>query len=135
MKTMSKEEALAIVRKDDRNEPPTLPGEKPLGTEDVLELCRKEGIKIEVRDADGRPEIFAEKGRLPAGARLVCRTHRDALIRGIWMRDALKYLAGRGVLYMPLDVEEDINVSCHEDDLDTFRQNLRGWVKELARAA
>lgn len=99
----------------------------------IMVECEARGFKLEVREVGGRPEIFS--AGMPDGLKREVRIHRDALIRGIWMRDALAYLAKRGVPYMPLDVLEDVNKSFEEDDLETFRENLRGWIVELMKGA
>ena len=57
-------------------------------------------------------------------------TDRDEILR-----KALVYLSKRGVGYVPLDVEEDIQVSYDDDSLDGFRETVRGWIRELVREA
>ena len=57
-------------------------------------------------------------------------TERDEILR-----KALAYLSRRGVGYIPLDVEEDIQASYDDDSLDGFRETVRGWIKALAREA
>ena len=50
------------------------------------------------------------------------------------LRNALTYLSSRGVLYVPLAIEEDIQTSYEDDTLDEFRDTVRGWIAELVRA-
>lgn len=49
--------------------------------------------------------------------------------------NALRHLSERGVPYVPLALEDEINVSYEDDDLDTFRETVRGWMVALAKAA
>jgi hypothetical protein len=35
------------------------------------------------------------------------------------------------IAYVPLDVEEDIEISYQRDDLDGFRETVRGWMRQL----
>lgn len=57
-------------------------------------------------------------------------TDRDTILR-----TALAYLEGRGVEYVPLAIEEDIQASYEDDTYDEFRATVRGWVRELVRAS
>ena len=103
----------------------------------IMRECENLGLKIEAREVEGhagekRWEVFSATG-MPEELKREVKVHRDALIRGIWMRDALAFLAKRGVPYVPLDVEEDIDKSFDEDDLEGFRGVVRGWIVELTR--
>jgi len=101
----------------------------------ILKACEGAGFPLEVREVeeegDARFQVFSSG--MTEQLKRECKVHRDHLIRGIWMRGALRYLAKRGVSYIPLDIEEDINKSYEEDDLGTFRGVVRGWIKELLR--
>lgn len=99
----------------------------------IMRACEIADHPLEVREVDGRHEVFS--AGMPDHLKKECKVHRDALIRGIWMRDALRYLAKRGVPYVPLDVEEDINASYEEDDLETFKGVVKGWMRELLKGA
>ncbi len=46
----------------------------------------------------------------------------------------LQVLGDRRVGYVPLyDIEEDLERSYREDALEDFRENVRAWMKALAR--
>lgn len=49
--------------------------------------------------------------------------------------NALRHLSERGIEYVPLALEEDIQDSYEDDDIDTFRETVRGWMVALAKAA
>ena len=44
---------------------------------------------------------------------------------------AMTHLSKHNVAYVPLDVEEDIEISYQRDDLDGFRETVRGWMHQL----
>jgi hypothetical protein len=48
---------------------------------------------------------------------------------------AMTHLSKHNVVYVPLDVEEDIEISYQRDDLDGFRETVRGWMRQLLRAS
>lgn len=56
-------------------------------------------------------------------------TDRDEILS-----KALAYLSKRGVPYVPLAIEEDIQTSYEDDALEEFRETVRGWIKALAQA-
>lgn len=91
-------------------------------------------VKVEARKVDGRWEIFAAKDALPDDLKALCKDYRDTIIRAIWLKLTLTHLAERGVEYVPLAVEDDINLSHDRDDLDTFRKILHGWITELVKS-
>jgi hypothetical protein len=47
---------------------------------------------------------------------------------------AMHHLSRHNITYVPLDVEEDIEISYHRDDLDGFRETVRGWMRQLRGA-
>jgi hypothetical protein len=50
------------------------------------------------------------------------------------LRKAYAYLDEKGVGYIPLDVEEDIQVSYDSDSPEEFRATVKGWMRELVKA-
>jgi hypothetical protein len=44
---------------------------------------------------------------------------------------AMQHLTRHNIPYVPLDVEEDIEISYQRDDLDEFRETVRGWMCQL----
>ena len=44
---------------------------------------------------------------------------------------AMQHLSRHNITYVPLDVEEDIEISYQRDDLDGFRETVRGWLRQL----
>jgi len=62
---------------------------------------------------------------LPVGA-----TERDRILA-----TAMQHLSRHNITYVPLDVEEDIEISYQRDDLDGFRETVRGWMRQLRGAS
>jgi hypothetical protein len=62
---------------------------------------------------------------LPVGA-----AERDRILA-----TAMQHLSRHNITYVPLDVEEDIEISYHRDDLDGFRETVRGWMRQLQGAS
>ena len=48
---------------------------------------------------------------------------------------AMQHLSRYNIAYVPLDVEEDIEISYQRDDLDEFRETVRGWMRQLRGAS
>jgi hypothetical protein len=44
---------------------------------------------------------------------------------------AMQHLSRHHIAYVPLDVEEDIEISYQRDDLDGLRETVRGWMRQL----
>ena len=44
---------------------------------------------------------------------------------------AMQHLSSHNIAYVPLDVEEDIEISYQRDDLEGFRETVRGWMCQL----
>lgn len=104
-------------------------------TDPTIEL-QASGISLHLEDG----KIVAEPAsRLTAQQREEIQANREEIIRQLqkdeMLGKALRYLSEKNVDYIPLDVEEDVNLSYEQDDLDTFRETLRGWVVELSRSA
>lgn len=94
------------------------------------------GIFLTLEDG----KIVAEPAsKLTVTQREEIRANREEIIRQLqkdeMLGKALRHLSHKNVDYIPLDVEEDVNLSMEADDLDTFRKTLRGWVVELRNAA
>lgn len=68
-------------------------------------------------------------------AELLREMRGDEAERDRILGNALRHLSERGVPYVPLALEDEINVSYEDDDLDTFRETVRGWMVALAKAA
>jgi hypothetical protein len=47
----------------------------------------------------------------------------------------MQHLSRHNIAYVPLDVEEDIEISYQRDDLDRFRETVRGWMRQLRGAS
>lgn len=104
-------------------------------TDPTIEL-QASGIFLTLEDG----KIVAEPAsKLTAEQREEIQTNREGIIRQLqkdeMLGKALRYLSEKNVDYVPLGVEEDVNLSYQQDDLDTFRETLRGWVVELRSAA
>jgi hypothetical protein len=48
---------------------------------------------------------------------------------------AMQHLSRYSIAYVPLDVEEDIEISYQRDDLDGLRETVRGWMRQLRGAS
>ena len=44
---------------------------------------------------------------------------------------AMQHLSSYSMAYVPLDVEEDIEISYQRDDLDGLRETVRRWMRQL----
>lgn len=105
-------------------------------TGDVASELQASGISLHLEDG----KIVAEPAsKLTAEQREEIQANRIEIIRQLqkdeMLGKALRYLSEKNVDYVPLDVEEDVNLSYQQDDLDTFRETLRGWVVELRSGA
>ena len=47
----------------------------------------------------------------------------------------MQHLSRYSIAYVPLDVEKDIEISYQRDDLDRFRETVRGWMRQLQGAS
>jgi hypothetical protein len=63
------------------------------------------------------------------------RMRNDTDERDEILSRAMTHLSKHNVVYVPLDVEEDIEISYQRDDLDGFRETVRGWMRQLRRAS
>ncbi len=104
-------------------------------TDPTIEL-QASGISLTLEDG----KIVAEPAsKLTAEQREEIRANRIGIILRLqkdeMLGKALRYLSQKNVEYILLDVEEDVHLSYDHDDLDTFRETLRGWVVELTRSA
>ena len=48
---------------------------------------------------------------------------------------AMQHLSRHNIAYVPLDLEEDIEISYQRDDLDGLRETMRGWIRQLRGAS
>ena len=48
---------------------------------------------------------------------------------------AMQHLSRHNITYVPLDVEEDIEIFYQRDDLDGLRETVRGWMRHLRGAS
>ena len=48
---------------------------------------------------------------------------------------AMQHLSRHNIAYVPLDVEEDIEISYQRDDLDGLRETVGGWMRQLRGAS
>jgi hypothetical protein len=48
---------------------------------------------------------------------------------------AMQHLTRHNIAYVPLDIEKDIEISYQRDDLDGFREAVRGWMRQLRGAS
>lgn len=74
-------------------------------------------------------------GPLKSKKELLREMRGDDKERDRILGNALRHLSARGVPYVPLALEEDIQDSYEDDDLGTFRKTVRGWMVALAKAA
>ena len=58
---------------------------------------------------------------VPRAELLVDHAERDRILA-----TAMQHLSRHNIAYVPLDVEEDIEISYQRDDLDGFRETVRG---------
>jgi hypothetical protein len=63
------------------------------------------------------------------------RMRNDTDERDEILSRAMTHLSKHNVVYVPLDVEEDIEISYQRDDLDGFRETVRGWMRQLRGAS
>ena len=67
---------------------------------------------------------------VPHAELLVEYAERDRILA-----TAMQHLSRHNIAYVPLDVEEDIEISYQRDDLDGFRETVRGWMRQLRGAS
>jgi len=48
---------------------------------------------------------------------------------------AMQHLSRYNITYVPLDLEEDIEISYQRDDLEGLRETVRGWMRQLRGAS
>ena len=48
---------------------------------------------------------------------------------------AMQHLSRHNIAYVPLEIEEDIEISYQRDDLDGLRETVRGWMRQLRGAS
>lgn len=106
--------------------------ESDMGYE-MLRRTETLGIRLEVREVEGRFELFAPAGKMPDDLKERCKVFREEIIRAVWMKKALDYLAQHGA-EPPFDVAEDLERSFADDTLEEFRDTVRAWIRELLRA-
>jgi hypothetical protein len=63
---------------------------------------------------------------VPHAELLVDHAERDRILA-----TAMQHLSRHNIAYVPLDVEEDIEISYQRDDLEGFRETVRGWMRQL----
>jgi len=80
-----------------------------------------------------KQEILASLGApprdlpdIPHAALPVDHAERDSILA-----TAMQHLSSHNITYVPLDVEEDIEISYQRDDLDGLREMVRGWMRQL----
>ena len=80
-----------------------------------------------------KQEVLADLGvaprdipDIPHAELLVDRADRDRILA-----TAMQHLSRYNIVYVPLDVEEDIEISYQRDDLDRFRETVGGWMRQL----
>ena len=107
-------------------------------TKNVAAEIQAAGISLYLSH-DGK--VVAEPASaLTDDQRETIRRNREAVVEQLRkdqvLARAFLHLNESGVGYVPLDVEEDVNLSYAEDDLETFKGVVRGWARELlGRAA
>lgn len=77
-----------------------------------------------------KQEVLANLGAVPREELPADHSERDEILRR-----AMSHLSRHNVRYTPFDVEEDIELSYQRDDLEGFRETVRGWMRELRRAS
>jgi hypothetical protein len=80
-----------------------------------------------------KQEVLAGLGAAPR--ELPDISHADLPVdhaeRDLILATAMQHLSRYSVVYVPLDVEEDIEISYQRDDLDGLRETVRGWMRQL----
>ena len=80
-----------------------------------------------------KQEVLASLGAAPRDLRDVphAELHVDHAERDRILAIAMQHLSRHNVAYVPLDVEEDIEISYQRNDLEGFRETVRGWMRQL----
>jgi hypothetical protein len=70
--------------------------------------------------------VLRELPDAPHAEQPVDHAERDRILT-----TAMQHLSRYSIAYVPIDVEEDIEISYQRDDLDGFRETVRGWMRQL----
>jgi len=78
----------------------------------------------------GLGAVSRELPDIPHAEPPVDHAERDRILAA-----AMQHLSRYNIAYVPLDVEEDIEISYQQDDLNGFRETVRGWMRQLRGAS
>jgi len=80
-----------------------------------------------------KQEVLAGLGAPPQGLPDVPHAELpvDHAERDRILATAMQHLTRYNIAYVPLDVEEDIEISYRRDHLDGLRETVRGWMRQL----
>ena len=76
-----------------------------------------------------KQEVLAGLGAAPRELP-VDHAERDRILA-----TAMQHLTRYNIAYVPLDVEEDIEISYRRDHLEGLRETVRGWMRQLRGAS
>jgi hypothetical protein len=84
-----------------------------------------------------KQEVLASLGAVPRELPDIPHAEQpvDHAERDRILARAMQHLSRYNIAYVPLDVEEDIEISYQRDDLDGFRETVRGWICQLRGAS
>jgi hypothetical protein len=84
-------------------------------------------------NSKSKQEVLAGLGAAPRD--LLDGPHAELLVdhveRDRILASAMQHLSRHNIAYVPLDVEEGIEISYQRDDLDGFRETVHGWMRQL----
>ena len=80
-----------------------------------------------------KQEVLAGLGAVPRELPdvLLVELPVDHAERDCILATAMQHLSRHNIAYVPLDVEEDIEISYQRDDFDGLRETVRGWMRQL----
>ena len=84
-----------------------------------------------------KQEVLAGLGAPPRGLPDIPHAELpvDHAKRDRILATAMQHLSRYSIVYVPLDVEEDIEISYQRDDLEGLRETVRGWMRQLRGAS
>ena len=80
-----------------------------------------------------KQEVLAGLGAAPRELPDVPRAELpvDHAERDRILATAMQHLSRYNIVFVPLEIEEDIEISYQRDDLDGLRETVRGWMRQL----
>ena len=98
-----------------------------------MDISRSEGVEHELNRLIERrhDQRTVEERHKPSEELWQESIERYNAERDRILATAMQHLSRHSIAYVPLDVEEDIEISYQRDDLDGFRETVRGWMRQL----